>query len=243
MQKRSRMMQRCWAETRKSSSACSSTERWFSHSILIGTTVVVYLHHMTAGFWIYLPSNRGSHLLIACTLCFGPEMCAESFWKERFPATGGSVCLLHCLEWSSFEYYFEIQNWWVVGGEKFVSLSLFHSSLFLSTCLHPGFPAFLVLSVLGVLLFFSLLLFHFRNSFPCFLPSRSPNKTNCCGLIYAGTPKFLLLYHIIPVLFHHKRQEKNSELNEREVRSWETRVWICKLMTDFPKYFPTPNYV
>lgn len=141
------------SETRKLSSACNSAEQWFSLSIFIGITVVVYLHHMTVGFWICLPSDGGSRLLIACSPCLGPEMSAKSFWKERLPATGGSVCLLRCLEGSSFGYYFEIQNWWV-GGEKFVSFSLLHSSLFPNICLHPGFPAFLVLSVPAILLFF-----------------------------------------------------------------------------------------
>lgn len=36
------------------------------------------------------------------------------------------------------------------------------------------------------------------------LPSMPPSETNC-GMSYAGPPKFLLLYSIIPVLFHHKR--------------------------------------
>lgn len=81
-------------------------------------------------------------------------MIAKSFWKERLPATGGSMCILHCLEGSSFGYYFEIQNWWVGGGEKFVSFSLLPSSLFANIYLHPGFPAFSVLSVLAILLFF-----------------------------------------------------------------------------------------
>lgn len=72
------------------------------------------------------------------------------------------------------------------------------------------------------------------------LPSMPPSETNC-GMSYAGPPKFLLLYSIIPVLFHHKRWGGERELNKRKACSWETEVWICKLMTNFPKYLPTPN--
>lgn len=198
---------------------------------------------MTVEFWICLP-DRGSHLLIACSLCFGLK-CVQSFLKEELPATGGSMCLSHCLEGSSFGCYFEIQNWWMRGGKRFVSVSLLHSSLFPNIYLHPGFPAFSVLSVPPILLFFSLLLFQFRNSFfpKHVLPSTSHNKTSCSAVIYAETQIFTAVQHHPLFSFTTKGRKKHSELNQREVCSWETGVWICKLMTNFPKYLPTPSYI
>lgn len=99
----------------------SLQHRWFSFSILIGITVLVYLHQMPAGFGMCLPIDRASHLLIACSPCFRPEMYAFQIWNERFwrqslPTTGGSLCLLHCLEERSFGCYLEIWNYKQRGG-------------------------------------------------------------------------------------------------------------------------------
>lgn len=233
-------------ETRKSSSACNSAEQWFSLGIFSGITVVVYVHNMTVGFWICLPSDRGSHVLNACSR-LGLK------WAQR--VCGRRDCLLQV----GLSAYYTVWK----GARLDIVLKFKtggcreEKNLFLSPCVFP--PSFLTSTyTLDFQLFFCfeyscyssflLVCFCFILEilfFPKhFLPSTSPKKTNCCGMIYAGSPKFLLMLSIIPMPFHHKRQgEKKSELNQREACSWETRVWICKLMTNFPKYLPTPNYV
>lgn len=195
-------------EARKSSSACNRAEWWFSFSIFIGNAVVGHLHPMTAGFGMCLPIDPASRLLIACSPCFGPETCAKSFWRQRLPAAGGSLCLLHCLEQSSFGCYFEIQNHKHRG--RWEIYFFFPTSFCPDICLHPGFPTFLGLRVPAILLFFCFL-FHLEIFFlKHFLPSTSFNKTNCCGMIYASTSKFLLLYSIIPMLFHKKTKSRKK---------------------------------
>lgn len=155
---------------------------------------------------------RQKFSFVNCLLSmFGTEICAE-FLEKRLPPTSGSGCLLHCLEGSLAGYYFEIKNWWV-GEEK---------NLFLSPCsIHPCSLTSIYTLDFQLFWFWVFLLFCFSLVCFCFIVETgffpklfllfmSPNKTNCCGRIYATTPRFLLLCSIIPMLFHHKRQEKKK---------------------------------
>lgn len=141
----------------------SLQHRRFPFSILIGITVLVCLHHMTAGFGMCLPIDRASHLLMACSPCFTPEMYAKSFWWQRLPATGGPLCLLHCLEESSLGCYFEIWNYMQRRRNLFIfPCSIPPLSWHLST---PWISTFLGSSVPAILLFFCFLLFHLEIFF------------------------------------------------------------------------------
>lgn len=176
------------------------------------------MHHMTAGFGMCLPTDRASHLLIACSPCFRPEMCAKSFWRQRLPTTGGSLCLLHCLEENSFRCYSEIWNCKQRGRWEiyfFFPAAFLYRSWHLSTLWIATFFGF-ECSWYAVFLFFFFSAVSFRFFFlKHFLPSTSFYKINCSGMIYASASKFLLLYSIIPMLFQKKKRQEKKTLKNR----------------------------
>lgn len=222
----------------------SLQHRRFPFSILIGITVLVCLHHMTAGFGMCLPIDRASHLLMACSPCFTPEMYAKSFWRHRLPATGGPLCLLHCLEESSLGCYFEIWNYM---QKRRGEIYLFFPAPFLlfpDICLLPGFPPFLGSSVPAILLFFCFLLFHLEIFFiKHYLLCNLTKLIDLCKYFQISATLQHYPYALSGKKKGRKKTPKNqSELNPSESCNWETLwVWICNLMTNFPKYLPTPN--
>lgn len=162
------------------------------------------------GFWICLNSDTASHLLIACSPCFGPEMCAEVFWKKDCLLQVGPCACYTVWKGAHLDVIlkFKTGGW---GEERDLCLS--PSSVppsFLTSIYTLDFQLFQFWVFLLFCFFFSLLLFQFRNSFfpKHVLPFTSPNKTNCCAMIYAETHKFLLLYSIIPCSLSPQKAEK-----------------------------------